>query len=39
MTDGNVGRIIDMRWLQTNAARFRLGGVVMGAGFGASEEE
>lgn len=28
VTDGNVGRIIDMRWLKTNAARFRLVGVV-----------
>ncbi|TIT86800.1 MAG: hypothetical protein E5W55_29905, partial [Mesorhizobium sp.] len=27
VTDGNVGRIIDMRWLKTNAARFRLVGV------------
>ncbi|TGP26804.1 MULTISPECIES: hypothetical protein [unclassified Mesorhizobium] len=28
VTDGNVGRIIDIRWLKTNAARFRLVGVV-----------
>lgn len=28
VTDGNVGRIIDMRWLKTDAARFRLVGVV-----------
>ncbi|MDG4875065.1 hypothetical protein P9273_08140 [Mesorhizobium sp. WSM4935] len=28
VTDGNVGRIIDMRWLKTSAARFRLVGVV-----------
>ncbi|TIT24930.1 MAG: hypothetical protein E5W86_16150, partial [Mesorhizobium sp.] len=28
VTDGNVGRIMDMRWLKTNAARFRLVGVV-----------
>lgn len=28
VTDGNVGRIMDMRWLQTEAARFRLVGVV-----------
>ncbi|WP_245467062.1 MULTISPECIES: hypothetical protein [unclassified Mesorhizobium] len=28
VTDGNVGRIIDMRWLKTNAARFRVVGVV-----------
>ena len=28
VTDGNVGRIIDMRWLTTQAARFRLVGVV-----------
>ncbi|WP_245435871.1 hypothetical protein [Mesorhizobium tamadayense] len=27
-TDGNIGRIIDMRWLKTSAARFRLVGVV-----------
>ncbi|MDQ6434881.1 hypothetical protein RB623_12560 [Mesorhizobium sp. LHD-90] len=28
VTDGNVGRIIDMRWLKTKAAAFRLVGVV-----------
>jgi hypothetical protein len=28
VTDGNVGRVIDMRWLKTNAASFRLVGVV-----------
>jgi hypothetical protein len=28
VTDGNVGRVIDMRWFTTNAARFRLVGVV-----------
>ncbi|HEV2901067.1 MAG TPA: hypothetical protein VGX71_25140 [Pseudaminobacter sp.] len=28
VTDGNVGRIMDMRWLKTNAARFRLVGIV-----------
>lgn len=28
VTDGNVGRIMDMRWLKTEAARFRLVGVV-----------
>ncbi|WP_245430604.1 hypothetical protein [Mesorhizobium sp. WSM3868] len=28
VTDGNVGRIIDMRWLKTDAARFRQVGVV-----------
>ena len=28
VTDGNVGRVIDMRWLKTEAARFRLVGVV-----------
>lgn len=28
VTDGNVGRIMDMRWLKTNAAHFRLIGVV-----------
>lgn len=28
MTDGNVGRIMDMRWLKTDAARFRLVGIV-----------
>lgn len=28
VTDGNVGRIMDMRWLKTDAARFRLVGVV-----------
>lgn len=28
VTDGNVGRIMDMRWLKTGAARFRLVGVV-----------
>ncbi|TJV45995.1 MAG: hypothetical protein E5Y16_04150, partial [Mesorhizobium sp.] len=28
VTEGNVGRIIDMRWLKTDAARFRLVGVV-----------
>ena len=28
VTDGNVGRVIDMRWLTTQAARFRLVGVV-----------
>ncbi|CAN7608497.1 hypothetical protein LJR234_004729 [Mesorhizobium amorphae] len=28
VTDGNVGRIMDMRWLKTAAARFRLVGVV-----------
>ena len=28
VTDGNVGRIIDMRWLTTQAARFRLAGIV-----------
>ncbi|MCF6100328.1 hypothetical protein [Mesorhizobium muleiense] len=28
VTDGNVGRIIDLRWLKTDAARFRLVGVV-----------
>ncbi|TIS87168.1 hypothetical protein [Mesorhizobium sp.] len=28
VTDGNVGRIIDMRWLKTDAARFRLVGIV-----------
>ncbi|WP_442578270.1 hypothetical protein ACSBOB_22350 [Mesorhizobium sp. ASY16-5R] len=27
-TNGNVGRLIDMRWLKTNAAAFRLVGVV-----------
>ncbi|CCV13566.1 hypothetical protein [Mesorhizobium sp. STM 4661] len=27
VTDGNVGRIMDMRWLKTDAARFRLVGV------------
>ena len=26
VTDGNVGRVIDMRWLTTEAARFRLAG-------------
>ena len=28
VTDGNVGRVIDMRWLTTEAARFRLVGVI-----------
>ena len=28
VTDGNVGRVIDMRWLTTEAARFRLAGIV-----------
>jgi len=28
VTDGNVGRVIDMRWLKTDAAAFRLVGVV-----------
>ena len=28
VTDSNVGRIVDLRWLKTNAARFRLVGVV-----------
>ncbi|MFK0691591.1 hypothetical protein ACFX5Q_25810 [Mesorhizobium sp. IMUNJ 23033] len=28
VTDGNVGRIMDMRWLKTAAARFRLVGVI-----------
>ncbi|QKC97003.1 hypothetical protein [Mesorhizobium sp. NZP2298] len=28
VTDGNVGRVMDMRWLKTEAARFRLVGVV-----------
>lgn len=28
VTDGNVGRVMDMRWLSTDAARFRLVGVV-----------
>ncbi|TIX23617.1 MAG: hypothetical protein E5V35_21595, partial [Mesorhizobium sp.] len=28
VTDGNVGRIMDTRWLKTDAARFRLVGVV-----------
>lgn len=28
VTDGNVGRIMDVRWLKTDAARFRLVGVV-----------
>ncbi len=28
VTDGNVGRVIDMRWLRTDAASFRLVGVV-----------
>ncbi|UVC13442.1 hypothetical protein [Mesorhizobium onobrychidis] len=28
VTDDNVGRIMDMRWLKTDAARFRLVGVV-----------
>ncbi|MER8592478.1 hypothetical protein NKH33_12845 [Mesorhizobium sp. M1182] len=28
VTDGNVGRIMDMRWLKTEAARFRLVGIV-----------
>jgi hypothetical protein len=28
VTDGNVGRVMDMRWLSTDAARFRLAGVV-----------
>ncbi|MFI0845784.1 hypothetical protein [Mesorhizobium sp. IMUNJ 23232] len=28
VTDGNVGRVIDMRWLKTDAASFRLVGVV-----------
>jgi hypothetical protein len=28
VTDGNVGRVIDMRWFTTEAARFRLVGVV-----------
>lgn len=28
VTDGNVGRVIDMRWLTTAASRFRLVGVV-----------
>lgn len=28
VTDGNVGRIIDMRWLKAAASRFRLAGVV-----------
>jgi hypothetical protein len=28
VTDGNVGRIMDMRWLKTDAARFRLVGIV-----------
>ena len=28
MTAGNVGRVMDMRWLKTDAARFRLVGVV-----------
>jgi len=28
VTDGNVGRVIDMRWFTTEAARFRLAGVV-----------
>ncbi|MER9638001.1 hypothetical protein [Mesorhizobium sp. M0228] len=28
VTDGNVGRVMDMRWLRTDAARFRLVGVV-----------
>lgn len=28
VTDGNVGRVMDMRWLKTDAARFRLVGVV-----------
>lgn len=28
VTDGNVGRIMDVRWLKTEAARFRLVGVI-----------
>ncbi|MER8550597.1 hypothetical protein NKH69_27710 [Mesorhizobium sp. M0976] len=28
VTDGNVGRVMDIRWLRTDAARFRLVGVV-----------
>ncbi len=28
VTDGNVGRVMDMRWLSTDAARFRLVGVI-----------
>jgi hypothetical protein len=28
VTDGNVGRIMDMRWLKTKAARLRLVGIV-----------
>jgi len=28
VTDGNVGRVMDMRWLATDAARFRLVGLV-----------
>ena len=28
VTDGNVGRVIDMRWLTNEAARFRLAGVI-----------
>jgi len=28
VTDGNVGRVIDMRWLKSEASRFRLVGVV-----------
>ena len=28
VTDGNVGRVIDMRWFTTDAAHFRLAGVV-----------
>ncbi|WP_258051837.1 hypothetical protein [Mesorhizobium sp. INR15] len=28
VTDGNVGRVMDMRWLKTEAARFRLVGFV-----------
>ncbi|MER9256568.1 hypothetical protein NKI59_33570 [Mesorhizobium sp. M0598] len=28
VTDGNVGRVMDMRWLRTDAARFRLVGIV-----------
>ena len=28
VTDGNVGRIMDMRWLKTEAARLRLVGIV-----------
>lgn len=28
VTDGNVGRVMDIRWLKTEAARFRLVGIV-----------